>query len=507
MMFLDHLSLIRYSQQGTVKNIEPKQKAPAKFLGSCKHLESLVVPETFLLSYLKSAKKLRNLQYIRFVISETQISSIYNLFTGLTSLQEANIMILRGTSSSSSSGGDMRYVWRFMRDLFGLKSLKSLKMMVDDCLMTKDAQFLCSLFGLLGESELTEFDIKMFVSNCEEIENDEQTKKLLGQLDKLSLCLGESLNYPKLATKGQKSLSLHFPKTTETDISNIISYSHSLKELEIQDGAQKLVISNDSLMSQNLKALKVDIRYPDDSRTYDLMSYLAKGLVGCQLAKFDLALNHLLEDCFEQLLEIHKSLSSVVTKEYSLVLASPYGFRSPRSSRKQPLQAVSAEMMDRLTRSLMNLEALEYLELCLNLQEAKSLRHVEELLHELDGLRSLDLTLYASGCGSPRNNKEGVSFEMPLNKFVDAHHLRVRLDDVFLIDNLKSFFKSVSNLENLDQLAVECRCLDDSTEEIKESVAQSLSKMNKLKSFLLGRNSNQILKQVTLLKNQKMIDC
>jgi len=462
--------------------------------------------------YLRSAKKLRNLQYIRFVISETQISSIYNLFTGLTSLQGANIKIMKGTSCSSSStgsfNGDIRYVRRFLKDLIGSKSLKTLRINVDDCLMTRDAQFLSSFMGFLGESSLAEFDVRMFVNNCEEIENNCEAKKLLGQLDRLCLCLGDSLNCPtinssKKTGENRKSLSLHFPKTTETDISNIISYSFSLKELEIQDGSQKFLVSNSSYgLSQNLKALKVDIRYPDDLRTYDLLSYLAKGLIGCQLEKLDLSLSHLLEDSFEQLMEIHKSLSAETTKEYSLILANPYGFRSPRSSRGQ---GISTEMMCSLTQSLMTLDSLECLELSLNLQEAKSLKDIEELLHQLRCLNSLDLAFYASKTGISPVNKEAISFEMPLRNLANLHHFRLRLDDVFRVDSLRDFFKDVSKMKKLDQLAIECKCLDDSNEETRESVAQSLSKMKKLKSFVLGKNSNRIFKQVTLMKNQNMM--
>jgi len=477
-----------------------------------------VVPETFLTSYLRSAKKLRNLQYIRFVISETQIPSIYNLFTGLTSLQGTNIKIVKGTSSSSSSAanfnGDIRRVWRFFRDLIGSKSLKTLKMNVNDCLMTRDAQFLSSFMGLLGESSLAEFNVRMFVNNCEEIDNNCEAKKLLGQLDRLCLCLGDSLNCTTMNSlvktgESRKSLSLHFPKTTETDISNIISHSFSLRELEIQDGSQKFLISNDSFtVSQNLRALKVDIRYPDDLRTYNLLSYLAKGLVGCQLEKLDLSLNHLLEDSFEQLMEIHKSLSPEITKEYSLILANPYGFRSPRSSRRLQLQGVSADMMFTLTQSLMTLNSLECLELSLNLQEARSLKNIEDLLYQMGCLKSLDLAFYAPKTGGSPRDKEVISFEMPLINLANIHHLRLRLDDVFRVDNLKDFFEDVSKLKRLDQLAIECKCLDDSTEETRESVAESLSKMEKLKSFLLGRNSNQISKQVSLIKNQNlMISC
>jgi len=499
---LKKLVLTRYSAQKVMKNSGVKSIRVAKnTFDSCKYLEDLVVPDVFLWPYLTLAKKLRNLRCIEFTIMDTQIPNIYNLFTNITALQSVKVKIIKGSSAHKlDNAKQIAMAWRFLRDLFGLKQLKALKMNIEEgCLVNQDYDgFFSKICQLIGGRTNSIEDLDLFLGletpgDDDFIENLE-ARRFLSEVEELNFRVG---NVDESSSKKfyKKRVNLYFPKTKQTDVSNIISKCLSLKRLSIQSENDRIIFGDNLFISRGLKIIDLDLNKSSNEKIPQTLFALAGGLCNCQLISFNLSLDKIEETTLNELVQIHQTFSPYL-EEYHLKTSNPY-------TNRKIVSALDQNMLNTLVQSLQNSRCIKHLELQLNLETSNSIHNIQNLVETLSGLIHLDLNVYSVNSKASSCQQEKSYFELYQGVLSRLEHLRVKLDDVFVLGDLKGFFSIVSESENLKKLIVDCEALNEANLDDRESIAQNLAKLLKLESLLLGSKSKQIQSQIELIKSSR----
>jgi len=458
----------------------------------------------FLWPYLSFAKKLRDLKSLAFTIMETDISNIYNIFSNLTALEKISIKIVKGSViEESKKTKQITQIWRFLKDLLGLKQLKALKMNIEGgCFVNEDNEFFGKFCELIGKrvNPIEDLNLSMYIESCGESFVDNVEARFLLEIEELSFNLYDLNAVEGLKNSYKKSLNLCFPRTKQNDVSSVISRCLSLKKLFIQVETDNIILNDNLFIGRGLKALEMDFTKAANERIPETLSSLAKALESSRITSFSISLSKIEEATFKELINIHKNFS-LSLEEYILKTSNPYsGSPSSRSNNKSSLDS---NILETFTESLVNYNSIKNLRLQLNLQESSSIQYIQNLVNGLSALVQLDLVLYSAPLSRSKKTQEKFYFELDSEVFKQLESLRLKLDDVFGLKDLKDFFERVSESSNLNELTVECEEMNEARLRDREIIAENLAKLSRVRSLFLGSKTKQIQSQIELARSNR----
>jgi len=435
---------------------ESTTRVDTKVLGSFKHLQKLTILDRVLWGYLKSARKLQNLQELSFMIEESNIPYVENLFRSLKKLHTVQVRILEDRESLQMN---QKTIWRFLKSLADLKSLKSLRLFMKISSL-KTAESSGMFYQLIGLLAIERIEVVLCMESYEESEPNETAKNMLSKIEGLQIYL---LNYHSDSSTSiferdgdiNKKIKIFFSSTL--NIGKVIAECPNTKNLMILDDSGDSVIPSEmKFCLPKLETLKVSISHKNAEKVLELLAYLSRGFAeeqGCQkLENFKMILNNSTNDILRELIKINSCFSLNTVQKYTMKTFDTLPFS--RKRKNELIDPLSIELFSRYLESISRLTWLKKLSFSAQIEGPDWIKGIENCFASLSELIHLRLVLILDQ--ESEEQQESYFVELPVEKLRRLETLRLVLSPGLKIKDMMGFFERISGPEELNYLDIDC---------------------------------------------------
>ena len=432
-----------------------------------------------MLCYLKSIRKLRELKHLEIGILDTQIPQVFEMFKHLIQLKYLKLVLAKGTGRLQNS--KLHQIPRFFKNFTSLENLTKLHLQTGDSLVSENQTIFLELLENLGNSEIQEMDIEIHLKNSYLPKNPSQgIKKFLGKLDSLGVYqTPETSVYYNLGKESslRKSLTLvYFGVQQELDLKDYLGFCTSLKDLWIHCATKCVFISENAVLSEELKAFRIRSFLPSKQAKIETTM---NSLAGSKLQVFEMQLEDIDYILVKKIAEVNQALDPQEMNSFSLRTVFPRDSWVPGKNKEEPKKMLSSNSINQLVQSLVPFKNLETLELHIGPQDQKFIKHIEYLLDSLPQLKIMDLDLRSID-PELNNFKEKIPFYFAIEKMLGLYFLRVKLPPAIWIENPEGFFERLASLKNIRHLELDSYHLIHIPQ---ESIPKIISTLEKMRTF------------------------
>jgi len=470
-----------------------------RFPGFFKHLQKLIIQSDSGVQYLKSARKNSALKELCVKILETDIPIASKLFRGLFKLENVGLAIANSSKSLNKKSPKSDITWRFLKSLVSLKRLKTLRLLMNDCEITKEVNFFDHLMEVLSEnSNIEKLDLILHMQNFEETEPSEKAKKMLSKIEDLHIeCVSKAFPFANLAPKEneerkmRRKVTIYLSGGRKIDISKVLTSRFlAVRSLKICYPAELITISPEMrLMFPALELILILINHKESQKVENIVSYLAENLESPQLKHFEIEFNNFTDGILNEFTKLHSSSSLAQIQEYFISThdTSPWNqvVKNPKG-RDIPIDMPSNDAFDNYMESFSKLISLQKFKLSTRVKNALYIKSIEKSFDHLPNLSELELVLIEKNPNAKLGQSEIVFMEMPVYKLVNLQSLKLVYNPTLKIQDFMGLLEKMSKLEELRSLTIESVETDLKDRKRIESIASILSKFPKCKRLSIG---------------------
>lgn len=490
----------------------------AKVFKSLKNLRKLVINDLLPWKCIKACQLLPHLEIFSLKIQETDIPHLYRIFREAPKLHTVELAIKKdGRSANFSLARSADLSWKLLKDLFSLKNLKSLQLIIEDCSFTQDSDFFYRLLGMLGERNIETFLLQLFLTGIEDKPN-EAAQRALSQVKALSISSNHgrvySSSFESMIPK-QKKVALEilpqYPELQVVDISNLLSKCSGLRALNLKDKTGKFGVSPDSKFALDLRSLHLNIYHKNNQKVSDLLAYLANGPNNSGVDYFHLELYNFTDDILRQITKLNSSFSPERIQDYSIATVDEqaflqalqqmqemdrgdyqYGLEEDDLSRKNYFSTLPANDLFRsFAESISRLTSLQKLSLFTRIEDENYLKSIGDSFEGLSNLQECEIQFYQGS----KYADDHVRFYLPLYKLSSLQELSITLPSNFIFNDFVGLLDKMSQLQDLQYFILGSNNLDLKDKELMNKISLILKKSPKCKKLYIDQEDEDSITQ------------